>query len=138
MGGMRRRVLKDAESEPSNTRGASSSASANDPQRRSGVRRSLQEPTPNSPPASAMPPLNKSLLRDWTLGILPSNKVQEYAMNAAAQGADGCEPFARVGGQGEHSGNMQRDIMKALGQPSGSCPFGPPGPSRGRRSSDET
>ena len=44
-------------------------------------------------------------------------------MNAAAQGADGCEPFARVGGQGKHTGNMQRDIMKALGQPSGSCPF---------------
>ena len=70
-----------------------------------------------------MPPLNKSLLRDWTLGILPSNRVEEYAMNAAAQGADGCEPFARVGGQEKLTGNMQRDIMKALGQPSGSCPF---------------
>ena len=123
MGGIRRRALKDAESESSNTRGASSSASANVPQRRSGVRRRLQEPTPNSPPASAMPPRNKSLLRDWTLGILPSNRVEEYAMNAVARGADGCKPFARVGGQEKHTGNMQRDIMKALGQPSGSCPF---------------
>ena len=34
-------------------------------------------------------PLNTSLRRDWARGILPSNKVLEYAAGAASQGARG-------------------------------------------------
>jgi hypothetical protein len=56
-------------------------------------------------------PLNTSLRRDWARGILPSNKVLEYAAGASSQGARGLELFAG-GGRNAH-----RRVVAALGYP---------------------
>ena len=56
-------------------------------------------------------PLTTSLRRDWARGILPSNKVLEYAAGAASQGARGLEKFA--GGDN----NAHRRVVAALGYP---------------------
>ena len=56
-------------------------------------------------------PLTTSLRRDWARGILPSNRVLEYAAGAASQGARGLESFA--GGDR----NAHRRVVAALGYP---------------------
>lgn len=56
-------------------------------------------------------PLNNTLRRDWARGILPSNKVLEYAAGAAQQGARGLASF--IGGDN----NAHRKVVAALGYP---------------------
>ena len=76
---------------------------------RGGVRQRLQTDTVHP----AIPgPLHRSLRRDWGSGRLSSAQVQEYALGANDQGANGLERLARMGASGEHASNLFRDINK--------------------------
>ena len=64
-------------------------------------------------------PFTASLKRDWAAGEITAKRVQEYAMNAAAQGAHSLERLASLGASGKHIGNMHRDLLAVFGNPKG-------------------
>jgi hypothetical protein len=68
-------------------------------------------------------PLLRSLKRDWALGVISSQKVQEYAMGASTQGAVGMHGVASAGSFGKHSGNVFNSLVAAFGMPIGAPEF---------------
>jgi hypothetical protein len=66
-------------------------------------------------------PLDKSLGKDWAEGKVTSKQVVKYCAGAALLGARGeaIEKFAKCAAWGKHGQNAQRDLMKALGRPTG-------------------
>ena len=71
------------------------------------------------PSGSAHRPLIASLKRDWASGEIAAKKVQEYAMGAAAQGADDLDKLASLGAHGRYQNNIQRDLLQVFGTPKG-------------------
>ena len=117
-GGIRKRVLGQADDPPI----PSDSASSTGP--RGGVRRRVLAP----PPADDAPdpdelPLTEAFKRDWGAGKLSSKRLQEYALRAARQGARGMDDLAAIGASGKHPQNCQRALMRLFGTPSGAPEF---------------
>ena len=85
---------------------------------RGGVRRRLeaQQPTPTH---RAQGPLFDVLKRDWALGVIHSGQVQEYALNAARQGAVGMDVVGDIGSAGARPQNMFRALKSLMGIPVG-------------------
>ena len=68
-------------------------------------------------------PLIQSLKRDWAKGKLSSPQVQEYALGAAKQGAQGMGGLAAAGSHGSNPQNLQRSLMATFGKPIGAPDF---------------
>ena len=64
-------------------------------------------------------PFTKDLIEDWAKGVLSAKKVQQYAFDAARQGATGLESMAAMGNYGSNPQNCQRSLQNFLGLPAG-------------------
>lgn len=106
------------EDPPTELPGASSST---DPpvRARGGVRQRLAAEQSSSTSSSDANPLLRSLKRDWALGKLTSNQVQEYALAASSQGAVGVEALGKAGNSGNNPQNIFRALKSILGLPKG-------------------
>ena len=100
-GGVNRRIA-EAAAEPAGDPESSSSAGLTDPIRF---------------------PFTAALKRDWAKGTISAATVQDYAMKAMLQGAEGLQDIARMGGGGAHPQNMQRALIGLLGTPHGAPEF---------------
>ena len=63
--------------------------------------------------------LINSLKRDWAAGQLPANKVQEYALGAARQGAHGLDALSAMGSHGDNPSVIHRALLRIFGNPKG-------------------
>ena len=74
-------------------------------------------------PESSTTPLYRLLKKRWAGADIPSWQVQEYAEAAQGSGAVGLAGLPKIGAGGRHPQNAQRDIMRALGRPTGAPEF---------------
>ena len=73
--------------------------------------------------ASADLPLLRSLLRDWSKGLISAKQVQDYALGASQQGAVGMDATARAGSSGKHAQHIHRSLVSLFGRPKGAPEF---------------
>ena len=117
-GGIRKRVLTDAEEAKASTPASSSSG------RTGGVRRRVLAPPEQASGHADQPnDLLDGFKRDWAKGKLSSPQVQDYAARAAAQGAAGMGRAASAGSHGRHPQNLQRSLIALFGMPPGAPAF---------------
>ena len=64
-------------------------------------------------------PFNRALVRDWAKGSLSTKQVQQYAMDAMEQGANGLDRFARMGNNGRNPQDLFKAMRSTLGIPAG-------------------
>jgi hypothetical protein len=67
--------------------------------------------------------LTNSLKRDWASGEISAKKVQQYAMNAAADGAIGFDRLAAMGASGRDPSGIHKALLNIFGTPKGASAF---------------
>jgi hypothetical protein len=116
-GGVRKRVLADAEENEASTQASSSSG------RVGGIRRRVSTPPEQASERTEENQLLDGFKRDWARGRLSSPQIQDYAARAIAQGAVGMGRAAAAGSHGRHPQNLQRSLIAMFGMPPGAPPF---------------
>jgi hypothetical protein len=74
-------------------------------------------------PALKHTPLTASLKRDWAAGGISAKRVQQYAMDAAEQGAHSLDGLAAAGSHGRAPQHIHKALLRIFGTPKGAPPI---------------